>query len=124
PAKPPLPPQGAVLLFVDGLRMDLAQELGALLRKRGANVQLTWRWSGFPTITATCKALVSPAAGTFKAGPVGNLLPATADGKAATKPVLYKAIEAAGWSTQETLLLDGPIWRECGRFDQEGHSRG
>jgi hypothetical protein len=124
PAKPPLPPQGAVLLFVDGLRMDLGQDLAALLRGRGANVELSWRWSGFPTITATCKALVSPAAGTLKAGPVGDLVPATADGKAATKPVLYKAIEAAGWITQQTLLLDGPIWRECGRFDEEGHARG
>jgi hypothetical protein len=124
PAKPPLPPQGAVLLFVDGLRMDLGQDLAALLRGRGANVQLNWRWSGFPTITATCKALVSPAAGTLKAGPVGDLVPATVDGKAATKPVLYKAIEAAGWITQQTLLLDGPIWLECGRFDEEGHARG
>ena len=36
PKSPPAPPTRAVLLFVDGLRMDLAQQLAALLRAKGA----------------------------------------------------------------------------------------
>jgi hypothetical protein len=40
PVKPPAPPKRAALLFVDGLRLDLAQQLGALLRAKGATA--TW----------------------------------------------------------------------------------
>lgn len=124
PKAPNAPPQDAVLLFVDGLRMDLAQELAEQLRARGANVELDWIWSGFPTVTATCKALATPVAASMKAGPASEMLPATADGKSVKKPVLLKALEAGGWSTSETLLADGPVWRECGRFDEEGHALG
>ena len=50
------------VLFVDGLRMDLAQELARVLSEDGLTVKLRWCWSGFPTVTATCKPLVSPVA--------------------------------------------------------------
>jgi hypothetical protein len=40
------------------------------------------------------------------------------------KPVLLKAIEAAGWSTSESLLSEEPLWREIGRFDERGHVLG
>jgi hypothetical protein len=75
PGPPPKPGSGLALLFVDGLRMDLAQRLADLLRSSGAKVEAGWRWSGFPTITATCKPLASPAAGLLTAGPVEDLLP-------------------------------------------------
>lgn len=119
-----LPPgSGVAMLFVDGLRMDLAQRLADILRSRGAKVEIGRRWSGFPTVTATCKPLASPAAGLLAAGPGEDLLPAFG-GKAATKPVLEKAIETAGWSCSENLLPDVAIWREVGRFDAEGHALG
>jgi len=123
PLKPPAPPKGAALLFVDGLRMDLAQQLGARLRAKGAAATVGWTWSGFPTITATCKALASPAAGLLAVASPEGLLPCF-DGKPAQKPVLLKAIEAAGWTTSETLLHDQPLWREIGRFDERGHALG
>jgi hypothetical protein len=34
------------VIFVDGLRMDLAQRLSAQLRDAGATVSLKWRWAG------------------------------------------------------------------------------
>jgi hypothetical protein len=120
PTKPPSPPAGAILLFVDGLRLDLAHGLADLLRARGAAVNLSYQWSGFPTMTATCKPLASPAAGLLTAGPAAELIPAF-EGEPAQKPILIKAIEAAGWSTSETLLDDKPLWREIGRFDERGH---
>src|ERR1700730_18339870 len=123
PSKPPAPPARAALLFVDGLRMDLAQQLGALLRARGATVQVSCTWSGFPTVTATCKGLASPAAGVLAAAFSTDLIPFY-QGKPAQKPVLLKAIEAAGWSTAESLLSDEPLWREIGRFDERGHGLG
>jgi hypothetical protein len=123
PQKVPTPPPEAVLLFVDGLRMDLAHALADLVRRSGAKVDVSHRWSGFPTMTATCKPLISPAAGLLSASPTGELIPAF-EGKPTQKPVLSKAIEAAGWSTSETLLGAEPLWSEIGRFDERGHSLG
>ena len=122
PGKPPAPPVGAVMLFVDGLRMDLAQQLGGLLRARGAAVDIRFTWSGFPTATATCKALASPAAGLLTAS-AEDLIPCY-QGKPVQKLTLLKAIEAAGWSTSESLLDDKPLWGEVGRFDERGHNLG
>jgi hypothetical protein len=123
PSKPPAPPARSALLFVDGLRMDLAQQLAALLSARGAAVQVGCVWSGFPTVTATCKGLASPAAGILAAASAADLIPFY-QGKPAQKPVLLRAIEAAGWSTAESLLSDEPLWREIGRFDERGHVLG
>lgn len=113
------------LLFVDGLRMDLAHGLVRRLEKAGAKATLSWRWSGFPTVTATCKPLVSPAAKTLS-GPAqaGDLSPVTDDGKVVRKPVLDKAIEAAGWTIAESLLPAGKLWSETGKFDELGHALG
>lgn len=123
PATPPKPPENAALIFVDGLRMDIGRRLGAALEARGATVAFGWRWSGFPTVTATCKPLASPAAGAFSSGVVEALTPAV-EGKPVTKPGLTKAIENAGWAVTETLLGSTPFWLEVGRFDEEGHSLG
>jgi hypothetical protein len=123
PVKPPAPPNRAALLFVDGLRMDLAQQLAALLLAKGADATVGFTWSGFPTVTATCKGLASPAAGLLAATPAEGLLPCF-EGKPAQKPVLLKAIEAAGWTTSQTLLGDQPLWCEIGRFDERGHVLG
>ncbi|NGM24331.1 BREX-1 system phosphatase PglZ type B [Roseomonas stagni] len=117
------PTPGAVLLFVDGLRMDLAQRLARLLEQGGATVRTGWRWSGFPTVTATCKPLASPAAGLLGAGPVEDLAPAY-QGKATTKPVLNKAVEAAGWACAPGLLSDAPLWVEGRSIDEAGEANG
>jgi hypothetical protein len=123
PANPPTPPKRAAMLFVDGLRMDLAQQLAALLRAKGATATVGYIWSGFPTTTATCKPLVSPAMRFLTASAADGLIP-TFEGKPAQKPVLLKAIEAAGWTTAESLLGDKPLWCEVGRFDERGHTLG
>ncbi len=113
------------LLFVDGLRMDLAHELARLLEAEGTKVSLTWTWSGFPTITATCKPLVSPIAAQLRGPDTGtDAQPINAEGKPVTKPVLVKGLEDAGWETDDWLLPDGKLWMETGRFDEEGHSLG
>lgn len=121
----PAKPQATTLIFVDGLRFDLARSLSATLEAEGAKATLSWSWSGFPTVTATCKPLVSPVATALR-GPAesDDLLPVTADGKPAAKPVLFKAMTEAGWATTDTLLPEGKLWTECGRFDEEGHALG
>ncbi|HUB50436.1 MAG TPA: BREX-1 system phosphatase PglZ type B, partial [Acetobacteraceae bacterium] len=121
-----LPPTHApgdadTLLFVDGLRMDLAQHLAVLLRRADAKVDLEWRWSGFPTVTATCKPLASPAAGKFKGGAVDGFAPSTADGKPVGKSELLKELQALGWEADELLLATGKNWLETGHIDHDGH---
>jgi hypothetical protein len=118
-----LPSGRTVVLFVDGLRMDVAHRLAALLRQRSATVTLTSCWSGFPTVTATCKPLVSPAAGLLKTGQPESLYPRY-EGKQAEKPVLLKAIEAAGWTCSESLLGDVPVWLEGPSIDKAGEDNG
>jgi hypothetical protein len=118
-------PGATTVLFVDGLRMDLAQELSRQLQAEGFNAELSWQWSGFPTVTATCKALVSPVASLLH-GPdtTSDVLPITSDGKSVTKPVLYRLLADEGWETGSSLLADTKLWSEAGRFDEDGHALG
>ena len=118
-------PKATTILFVDGLRMDIARELVRRLEADGVKVSLDWMWSGFPTVTATCKPLVSPVAPILKGPPTtSDVLPLSPEGKPVTKPVLFKLMEAHGWETDSTLLPDARLWTEAGRFDEEGHALG
>ncbi len=113
------------MIFVDGLRMDLAQRLAAQLRDTGASVELKWRWAGFPTVTATCKPLASPVAARFSGDEAAiDFCPVTPDGRSVTKPVLERELMAGGWQPGLTLLPDQKCWLETGNFDFDGHSIG
>lgn len=113
------------VLFVDGLRMDLAHALIELLAEEGVQAKLTWTWSGFPTVTATCKPLASPVAHIFTGPSVTNdVLPLSPEGKPVIKPILFKTMEVNGWKTEPDLIQTGKLWVETGRFDEEGHALG
>ena len=124
-APPDAEPEVTTILFVDGLRMDLARELVRRLEAEEAKVSLDWMWSGFPTVTATCKPMVSPVASMLRGPPTtSDVLPLSPDRKPTTKPVLFKLMESQGWETDSTLLPDAKLWAETGRFDEEGHALG
>jgi hypothetical protein len=114
------------VVFVDGLRMDLGLRLAELLKGRGAVVQCRWRWTGFPTVTATCKPFASPAAKRFRGGDQvpDDFYPTASDGKFALKPVLERELKAEGWEIVGSLLPDVKAWSETGNFDSDGHSLG
>jgi hypothetical protein len=122
---PVSPTDATTILFVDGFRMDLARELVRYLEAEGLKIKLNWSWSGFPTVTATCKPMVSPV-GYALTGPANttDVLPVTRDGKPATKPVLFKLMQAEGWDTDNALFPTSKLWAETGRFDEEGHALG
>lgn len=123
PASPPAS-AGDAILFVDGLRMDLAHRLADLLVRAGAKVDVRWRWTGFPSVTATCKPLASPAAARFRGGDeAGAFEPLAADGRRATKPVLLRELAALGWSTSPAGGDAAPCWLEAGHFDRDGHGQ-
>ncbi len=127
PAGPPLPPKPAesdAVLFIDGLRLDLARCLAALLRQQGAVVNFTWRWAGFPSVTATCKPLASPAAAHLRGAETAEgFEPLAADGKRAIHPVLMRELAALGWRTEATLMPTEKCWIEAGHFDSDGHEQ-
>lgn len=125
-ASPPTAaPDATTILFVDGFRMDLARELERRLAGQGLNVALSWSWSGFPTVTATCKPMVTPVAHLLSGPPqTSDALPLAPDGKAASKSVLYKLMKNEGWETDSALLPDQKLWSETADFDEEGHALG
>jgi hypothetical protein len=119
------PPQGEVLLFVDGLRMDLGRRLQEQLARAGCTCSLTHRLAALPSITETAKPAVMPIAGELAAGK--NLTPATRTGAGAQISALRTLLKE-----QNIQVLgdnddgdpEGRAWTECGNIDREGHDKG
>lgn len=116
---------GTCVLFVDGLRFDVAAQLVGALTDRGLATDLGWGFAAVPTVTGTCKPAVSPVAGVLIGGP--GLSPGAPDGPAVTQEVLKKLLAGEGW----TYLSDdgvgdqtGKAWTEGGDVDALGHNLG
>jgi hypothetical protein len=115
------------LLFADGLRYDLGQELRALCEERGLRVTLGRRWAGVPTVTATAKPAVSPVSGLLQGGATlpDNFTPAIkAGGQELNTARFRKLLEEAGYqflAGGETGDVAGKGWTECGAIDRRGH---
>ncbi len=120
---------GECLVFVDGLRFDVAQRLLAKAHERQLQATEGYRWSALPSVTATAKPAVSPAALAVLGDQVGaDFCPIFADGK---KPVtaerLRDAITATGHQVLHGLDTGLPAgeaargWTEHGEFDTLGH---
>jgi hypothetical protein len=111
------------VVFVDGLRFDLARRLMDRLTANGAQAILDWRWSGFPTSTSSCKPLVSPVAHLLTgAGGEGDVQPRTAEGRIADHGTLRRLMAENGYVFDETEA--GKLWIETGTFDEDGHKLG
>jgi len=123
-APPPAAGPGTCVLFSDGLRYDLAEALAENLRERDVKVDIGWRMTGLPSITATAKPAVSAAADRLTSGP--SLEP-TYGGTKVTVQVLRKALGDGGY---QVLLGDdlgdpsGIAWTELGDIDAYGHEHG
>ena len=120
------------LVFVDGLRFDLAQRLAERLEGRGFRVDLGWRWAALPTVTGTGKPAVTPVAGEIEGDVLGQAFGARlkAAGKPADAPALRAALGARGYQILAGDGADAPRahpargWLEAGEFDALGHQRG
>lgn len=125
PGKP-----GECVLFVDGLRLDLARRLSDRLSSRGLTVEETSAWAAIPSVTATGKPAVTPVRHLI----VGK--EANADFEpcvAATGQslrggyYLQKLLSDNGWHLLDKSKDEeprGPAWGEVGNIDHEGHDRG
>lgn len=138
----PLPGRGAqpqveadddgCILFVDGLRFDLALGLAERLEGRGFRVDLRHRWAALPTVTGTAKPAVTPVAGEVEGGVLGPTFGARMrDGrKPADASALRSAMEGRGYQILRRDGQDVPRshlargWLETGEFDRLGHELG
>lgn len=118
--------KGAVTVFVDGLRLDVAHRVHARLSGAGFDVTTTTSLAALPTVTQTAKpALVPTAKGALVAGP--DLHSANAvTGTRASIQVLRALMADNDVQVLGAELGDpsGAAWTEAGEVDDRGHKFG
>lgn len=120
---------GECLLFVDGLRYDVAQRLLGKAHERKLAATEGYRWAALPTVTATAKPAVTPAGAMVLGEQAGNYFcPVMEDGKdSVTAERLRDAIAGKGYQVLHGLDAGLPVgenaraWTEYGEFDSLGH---
>jgi len=123
---------GACVLFVDGLRYDIARTLCGRLQERACRVETTRRWAALPTVTATAKPAASPVAGFIKGTELpDDFTPILSDsGKTVSAGVLRELLESKGYQIFDENDVGNPDgnrrlgWTETGRLDKKGHNSG
>ena len=117
------------VLFVDGLRYDVAQRLLAKAHERQLSADEGYRWSALPSVTPTAKPAVSPMSAMVLGEEAGAYFcPVMKEEK---KPVTAERIRDAvsgqgyqvlhGLDAGQPQLENAQGWSECGEFDALGH---
>ena len=124
---PPKATPGDVVLFVDGLRFDVAHHLSDRLTAAGLESQLSPALAALPTVTQTAKPALLPVDQSLF-GP-GTALEArrAPDGPAAGARVLRGLLSEAGiqvLGSSEAGDPAGVAWAETGELDRRGHELG
>ena len=120
---------GQCIVFVDGLRYDLAVRLTDLLESLGVDVRLQVAWTTIPAVTASGKAWVSPVASKIKgkADSTGFEASVAENDKPLSTYNFRKLLEENGWevlSSHQTGDPNNRAWTECGDLDHYGHEHG
>ena len=118
--------------FADGLRLDIAVSLKALLEKKGMQVSLSHRVAPLPTVTATAKPLATPIQEHVEGRDAAeNFEPALkSSGKPANATHLRKEMGARDIEVLDPGNLSSrsanvkTAWCEMGRLDELGHKLG
>ena len=121
------PAKGTVVVFVDGLRLDLARRLEAALGTGQLDVTCEVGLAALPTVTETAKAALAPVSdGSLVAG--SDFHPARASsGARGTTAVLRALMEEVGvraLGAAEVGDPSGRAWTEVGAVDHRGHDVG
>lgn len=118
------------ILFVDGLRYDVAKKLIAKLLDNNLNVLEDYRWAALPSITATGKPAVTPISHLIAGNNFDSEFePSVAATNQSLKGgyQLRKLLKEEGWdilSKDDSGTRSNKAWCEFGDIDNEGHSRG
>lgn len=121
-------PAKECVLFVDGMRFDVAKRLSEKLAADNCLVQEQPVWSALPSVTPTGKPAVSPVREKIT-GLVGSadFTPVVAEGGQAMSGYHFKKLlTTCGWEFLEHSAFgagQGNAWCEFGDIDKEGHSR-
>jgi len=132
--QPPITPnsltatEGLCIIFIDGLRFDVAKKLLGAMDYLNAKVSCSWAFTALPTVTATSKPAVSPISSALF-GTEGNVdfTPSIrTTGKELNEEKFHQLLSQAGFqvlSPDEIGDPSGSAWTECGRFDRIGHDQ-
>lgn len=117
--------EGECLLFSDGLRFDLGQQLRALCEERGLRVSSRRRWAALPSVTATAKPAVAPIASQVSGGiTIPEDFSPSLGGQDLTTARFRKALKDSGYEYIPAGELGNPAgrgWTEYGSIDARGH---
>jgi hypothetical protein len=121
------PEPGTVLLFVDGLRFDVGEQLKQASLARRWNADSAWRWSALPSVTPTAKPAVSPIADLLSGGYAAQEFTPNVgtSGKALSShsfKMLLSQNDIQFLASNEIGDPSGCAWTECGDLDSYGHS--
>jgi hypothetical protein len=125
-------PEGTCLLFVDGLRLDLARRLEVRLATKSLNVEAGGRWATTPSVTASAKPAVSPILNEVGAKPGVGVAKDFTVWLKASGDVLNTDRFARLLNDQDVQKLTGSYtgdpkgrgWTEVGDVDARGHKEG
>ena len=121
-------PDGTCMVFVDGLRYDVARLLEQRLSSLGTT-SLEAKWTSMPSVTASGKAWCSPVTD-FIAGAADDVdfePRVAADGKLLSGHNFRKLLAEQGVAPlekHETGDPQGRAWTEAGDLDHYGHEHG
>ncbi len=120
---------GRLVLFADGLRMDVACQLADKLGAVGLEAARAWEWSTIPSATATAKPAASPLADAVQGGDAGDQFSSRliSTGQLLTQDRFVAALKTRGWQClrgDETGDPAGSAWTEAGSLDKRGHNEG
>jgi len=120
---------GRLVVFADGLRMDVAQKVSERLAATGIESTQDWEWSAIPSVTATAKPAASPVADAFQGSDPGDEFGARliSTGQLLTQDRFVATLKTRGWqylSVSETGSPAGSAWTEAGTLDKRGHTEG
>lgn len=122
--------EGECLLFVDGLRFDIAKRLGDYLNEKGFRVDEKTVWTALPSVTATGKPAVTPVRHLIGGQEAdSDFEPRVTETGHSLKGGyhLRKLLTDAGFAfleKHETGDVTGRGWCEFGDIDAEGHDHG
>lgn len=122
--------EGECVLFIDGLRFDVAKRLKDRLTRKGCEVEEKPVWTAIPTITATGKPAVSPIMDKIRGNKIdSDFEPVVAESGKSLKGGYHfkKIIIDSGWEFLDSSSSgqgEGPAWSEIWSLDHEGHNKG
>lgn len=120
---------GLCIVFVDGLRYDIAHRLVELLQTKGHDIRLEAVWTTLPSVTASGKVWASPIAHRVQGKATDSDFEPSVKGEA--KPLnthhFRRVLVEEGWqylTPSECGEVSGKAWTEVGDLDHYGHQHG